>query len=390
MWRLADRTIDEFADTRHVRVRHASTRDRSRMLVVADLLGVPEEDHETFRAALGPRPGRTLGSTGDDEMSHNPLEFLYQRFTDVHRRSAPRTARRRDDRASPPRRSPTARRPRSSTSCASPRTCSRPARRRPCASSPPRSCSWASGPTCSSCCATTATASRTSSRKRCASRARSRVTSGWRASPSTVGGVEIPAGTTLMVLNGAANRDPAPLREPRRVRRRPRERAPAHRVRPRHPHVPGCAARARRGTRQHRAAPRPPGRHHDLRVRARAGRRPALPVRADVHPARPEPAPPRVLHLRDAGSEAVSARGSGRRWRAGPACRTTRVSAAIAKSIVASTARSTCRFSTRFVASTACCGSAAILCAGRERGGEHLAVGAHVVGEADLGRALRP
>jgi cytochrome P450 family 150 subfamily A5 len=26
--------------------------------------------------------------------------------------------------------------------------------------------------------------------------------------PATVGGVEIPAGTTLMLLNGAANRDP--------------------------------------------------------------------------------------------------------------------------------------------------------------------------------------
>ena len=39
------------------------------------------------------------------------------------------------------------------------------------------------------------------------------------------------------------------------------------------------------------------------------------------------------------------------------------VSAAIAKSMVASTARSTCRFSTRFVASTACGGSFAILCA---------------------------
>ncbi|MCV5934828.1 cytochrome P450, partial [Escherichia coli] len=26
--------------------------------------------------------------------------------------------------------------------------------------------------------------------------------------PATVGGVEIPAGTTVMVLNGAANRDP--------------------------------------------------------------------------------------------------------------------------------------------------------------------------------------
>jgi cytochrome P450 family 150 subfamily A5 len=32
--------------------------------------------------------------------------------------------------------------------------------------------------------------------------------------PSTVGGVDIPAGTTLMVLNGAANRDPKQFHEP--------------------------------------------------------------------------------------------------------------------------------------------------------------------------------
>ena len=65
------------------------------------------------------------------------------------------------------------------------------------------------------------------------------------------------------------------------------------------------------------------------------------------------------------------------------------VSDAIAKSIVASTARSTCRFSTRFVASTACRGSAAILCAAASAAVEHLAVGAHVVGEPDLRGPLR-
>ena len=61
--------------------------------------------------------------------------------------------------------------------------------------------------------------------------------------PTTVGGVEIPAGTTVMVLNGAANRDPTQFDEPGDVRRRPRQRPPAHRVRARRPHVPRCAAR---------------------------------------------------------------------------------------------------------------------------------------------------
>src|SRR5439155_2318181 len=32
--------------------------------------------------------------------------------------------------------------------------------------------------------------------------------------PATVGGVDIPAGTTLMVLNGAANRDPRKFEDP--------------------------------------------------------------------------------------------------------------------------------------------------------------------------------
>ena len=91
MWRLADRTIDEFAErgTCEFVTEYAGP---FALLVVADLLGVPEEDHETFRAALGPRPGRTLGSTGEDALAHNPLEFLYQRFAEYieDRRRAPR------------------------------------------------------------------------------------------------------------------------------------------------------------------------------------------------------------------------------------------------------------------------------------------------------------
>jgi cytochrome P450 len=54
------------------------------LYVIADLLGVPEADHETFRKELqGSRPpaGRVVGSTGSASVSHNPLEFLYDRFT---------------------------------------------------------------------------------------------------------------------------------------------------------------------------------------------------------------------------------------------------------------------------------------------------------------------
>ena len=54
------------------------------MLVVADLLGVPESDHELFRARLGAGPSDetgTVGGTGDEALAHNPLEFLYEQFT---------------------------------------------------------------------------------------------------------------------------------------------------------------------------------------------------------------------------------------------------------------------------------------------------------------------
>ena len=83
MWRLADRQIDEFID------RGGSEFIRGygqpfAMLVVADLLGVPESDHELFRARLGAGPSGetgTVGSTGDEALAHNPLEFLYEQFT---------------------------------------------------------------------------------------------------------------------------------------------------------------------------------------------------------------------------------------------------------------------------------------------------------------------
>ena len=54
------------------------------LYVIADLLGVPEVDHETFRQELqgGDRGAdRGLGSTGEETLGHTPLEFLYDRFS---------------------------------------------------------------------------------------------------------------------------------------------------------------------------------------------------------------------------------------------------------------------------------------------------------------------
>ena len=48
------------------------------LLVIADLLGVPEADHDAFRAELQPeeRKSRRRGSS-PGQMAHKPLEFLY-------------------------------------------------------------------------------------------------------------------------------------------------------------------------------------------------------------------------------------------------------------------------------------------------------------------------
>jgi cytochrome P450 family 150 subfamily A5 len=79
MWRLADRQIDEFLANGECEF-ISEFASPFAMLVIADLLGVPESDHEMFRAQLAARrPGQAVGSSRQS-MGHNPLEFLYARF----------------------------------------------------------------------------------------------------------------------------------------------------------------------------------------------------------------------------------------------------------------------------------------------------------------------
>jgi cytochrome P450 len=76
MWRLADRRIDEFWAGGACEFVHDYANPFT-LLVIADLLGVPEADHEAFREQLqGDDRPTTAGP-----MAHNPLEFLYERFT---------------------------------------------------------------------------------------------------------------------------------------------------------------------------------------------------------------------------------------------------------------------------------------------------------------------
>ena len=83
MWRLADRQLAEFFEggTHEFVGEYAQP---FAMLVVADLLGVPEGDHDLFRQNLrvGKQRTGTLGGTGEGEvLAHSPLEFLYEQFT---------------------------------------------------------------------------------------------------------------------------------------------------------------------------------------------------------------------------------------------------------------------------------------------------------------------
>lgn len=80
MWRLADRQIDEFLARGECEFIHDYARPFT-LLVIADLLGVPESEHETFRRELqGDRRPRQMREQ-DGTVSHKPLEFLYHRFT---------------------------------------------------------------------------------------------------------------------------------------------------------------------------------------------------------------------------------------------------------------------------------------------------------------------
>ena len=76
MWRLADRQLDEFL----ARGRCEFISEYSQpfaMLVIADLLGVPEEDHKLFRTRLGGTPGRVTGEAEQEQPEDlNALGFL--------------------------------------------------------------------------------------------------------------------------------------------------------------------------------------------------------------------------------------------------------------------------------------------------------------------------
>src|SRR5205807_4167753 len=79
MWRLADRQIDEFLARGKCEF-IADFASPFTLLVIADLLGVPEDDHEIFQREMGPHRNRNVGGTHKKGMERNPLSFLYEQF----------------------------------------------------------------------------------------------------------------------------------------------------------------------------------------------------------------------------------------------------------------------------------------------------------------------
>jgi cytochrome P450 len=83
MWQFADRLIDRFVDEGSCEM-VGDYAEPFTLTVIADLEGVPETDHALFRENL---------STVQQQVTHKPLEFLYERFKEYieDRRREPRS-----------------------------------------------------------------------------------------------------------------------------------------------------------------------------------------------------------------------------------------------------------------------------------------------------------
>jgi cytochrome P450 len=88
MWRLADQQLDTFVDRGSCEFLEDYARPFS-TLVIADLLGVPEKDHEEFREAM---MSEIVGALDHDSPAHNPLVWLDDTFSRlvIDRRREPR------------------------------------------------------------------------------------------------------------------------------------------------------------------------------------------------------------------------------------------------------------------------------------------------------------
>ena len=197
MWQYANRLIDGFIAAGSCEMVGAYAEPFT-LTVIADLEGVPEADHSLFRQHL---------STAHEDVGHKPLEFLYERFSGYieDRRQAPRndvlsglaTATFPD--GSIPEVNDAALLAANLFAGGQETTV--------------RLLSFAlrmlaERPDLQQWFARIEHASRISSRRRSASRAPSVRNSGLAAFRTQLGGMDIPAGSTIMLVPGACNRDP--------------------------------------------------------------------------------------------------------------------------------------------------------------------------------------
>lgn len=91
MWRLADEVLDDFLAPGEGEFIKGFASPFT-LLVIADLLGIPDDDRETFVRGIREHSGGGIGSTGEAALAHSPLEFLYAQFSDyiAARRRTPR------------------------------------------------------------------------------------------------------------------------------------------------------------------------------------------------------------------------------------------------------------------------------------------------------------
>jgi cytochrome P450 family 150 subfamily A5 len=91
MWVLADRTLDAFLAPGEGEFINGFAGPFT-LLVIADLLGVPDGDRDDFVRNLHRNVGGGLGSTEGESLAHSPLEFIYGRFASYieDRRRQPR------------------------------------------------------------------------------------------------------------------------------------------------------------------------------------------------------------------------------------------------------------------------------------------------------------
>src|SRR6202050_594395 len=91
MWELADQALDDFLAPGHGEFIKGFASPFT-LLVIADLLGVPIEDRDKFVKGIREHSGGGVGGTGKESLAHSPLEFLYGLFADYvrDRRREPR------------------------------------------------------------------------------------------------------------------------------------------------------------------------------------------------------------------------------------------------------------------------------------------------------------